>query len=77
MTAPPVPSGQRALLDPAGGAPRQVPLYWRAELHPGQHVDGPAVIAETETSTFVSETFRATLDRSGHLLLERQPACRA
>jgi hypothetical protein len=35
-------------------------------------LDGPAVIAEDETSTFVTSRFRATIDPAGGIVLDKR-----
>ena len=44
----------------------------RATLKPGDVVDGPAVIAEDETSTIVTSAFRVVSQSDGALLIERK-----
>ncbi|CAN5172610.1 hypothetical protein BH10PSE6_BH10PSE6_45790 [soil metagenome] len=46
-----------------------VPVYSRAALRPGQSIEGPAVIAEDETTTIITSSFTATLDPSGAIRL--------
>ncbi|MEV8319654.1 hydantoinase B/oxoprolinase family protein [Streptomyces sp. NPDC059900] len=54
-----------------GGAWRDVLLHRRAELPPGESVDGPAIIAEAGATTVVDEGWRAATTREGHLVMER------
>jgi N-methylhydantoinase A len=51
-----------------------VPVYWRGELKPGEIVEGPAVIAEDETSTFITGTFTAHINGLGYITLSRRRA---
>jgi N-methylhydantoinase A len=67
----PAPSGARALFDGRVGALAEVPLYRRAALAPGMHIAGPAIIAEDETSTFVSPSFVARIDAAGSIIMDR------
>ncbi|MDJ1007329.1 MAG: hydantoinase/oxoprolinase family protein [Paracoccaceae bacterium] len=62
----------RLLVDP--GARREVRAVEvaRADLAPGMAVDGPAVIAEAETSTIVPDGFRAVCETDGVLHLSRR-----
>jgi N-methylhydantoinase A len=60
------------VLDPGSGEFVDVPIYWRADLAPGAQINGPAVIAEDETSTVVSQLFDARIDRFGYIELIRQ-----
>ena len=46
-----------------------VPVYARAALKPGQSIQGPAVVAEDETTTIITSGFTATLDPSGAIRL--------
>jgi N-methylhydantoinase A len=66
-----VPSGRRPVFDPEQGRAVDVPMYWRPELLPGDRLDGPAVIAEDETSTFLTDRYRATINAIGCIVLER------
>ncbi len=45
----------------------------RASLEPGQHIDGPALITEPQTTTFVASDFEAQVDGAGNLVLSRKP----
>ncbi|WP_406002041.1 hydantoinase B/oxoprolinase family protein [Streptomyces sp. NBC_00829] len=53
------------------GERRETPLYRRADLPPGDTVDGPAIIAEADATTVVDPGWRAAADERGHLLLTR------
>ena len=70
--AAPQAAGQRALFDPQTGERRVIPLYWRFDLTPGTVIEGPAVIAEEETSTLVSAGFTATLNALGYIVMQRR-----
>jgi N-methylhydantoinase A len=77
MTEPPAgpapkPVGARDLIDPENSQPISVPIYWRDNLSPGASLDGPAVIAEDETSTFIGRRFAARIGPSGHIVMERK-----
>ena len=54
-------------------------VHHRLELNPGDHVTGPALIAEDQTTTVVPDGWRATVLPGGHLLAERRarPVARA
>lgn len=67
------PVGVRDLIDPETSQRINVPLYWRPDLEPGAALEGPAVIAEAETSTFVGRRFAARVGASGHIIIERKP----
>ena len=44
--------------------------YWRFDLDQHSIIAGPALIAEDETTTVIPSGWRASVDASGHLLLE-------
>jgi N-methylhydantoinase A len=71
-TGPARPAGERALFDPRSGERRTVPLYWRFDLEPGAVVEGPAIIAEEETSTLVTAPFIATVNALGYIVMQRR-----
>ncbi|WP_432989311.1 hydantoinase B/oxoprolinase family protein [Dactylosporangium sp. CA-233914] len=54
-----------------GGSWREVPLYERERLRPGDTVGGPAIVAEADATTVVDDGWRAAVTKFGHLLLER------
>ena len=73
---PPDPSPPRArrsrrIYDAEIGEASICPVYSRFELGPGTGIAGPAIIAEDETSTFVPATYRAAIDASEYIVLER------
>jgi N-methylhydantoinase A len=69
--AVPAAAGQRAVFDPQSDTFGEISLYRRADLAPGMRIVGPAIIAEDETSTFVSAQFSATLNAAGYIVMER------
>ena len=69
-----VAQGRRSFFDGRAGGSVEVPLYRRDKLVPGAVLAGPAVIAEDETSTFVSAGFTAHVDAAGCIVMERKPA---
>jgi N-methylhydantoinase A len=68
----PRPRARRPVLDPGAGELLEMPIYWRAELAPGACIEGPAIIAEDETSTVISPQFDARIDRFGYIELIRR-----
>ena len=72
VSAAPEPAGWRDLHDTESGEAAKVPLYRRADLAAGDGLDGPALIVEEQTSTFVSRAFRAMLAPGGNILLEKR-----
>ena len=65
-------AGELAVFDPATGERAQVPLYWRFDMRPGAAIDGPAILAEDETSTHVTGAFSATINALGYIVLDRR-----
>lgn len=68
----PRPERTRALFDSHLGRTVEAPVYRRDGLEPGAMVEGPAIIAEDETSTIVTAAFQARTDGHGHLVLNRR-----
>ena len=54
-----------------GGKWCEAPLYRREELGVGQHIEGPAIIAEANATTVVEPEWRAAVTGLDHLVLER------
>jgi N-methylhydantoinase A len=53
-----------------GGTWRDVPLYERAQLCAGHRFRGPAVVAQSDTTTVIPDAIDVTVDRFGNLMLE-------
>jgi N-methylhydantoinase A len=70
----PDPIGRRRLVDPGTGAETEAAIHARAAMRPGARIEGPAVIAEAETSTLVPAGFTAALNAAGHIIIERVAA---
>jgi N-methylhydantoinase A len=68
------PVARHPLFEPEIGEFVEVPIYWRPELEPGTRIEGPAVIAEDETSTVVGAQFEAYIDRFGYIELKLRGA---
>jgi N-methylhydantoinase A len=64
--------GSRQVYDAVTEAMTDVPLFRRNDLTPGMRVTGPAILAEDETSTFVSSSFDASVNRAGYIVMERK-----
>jgi N-methylhydantoinase A len=47
----------------------QVPVYHRDQLSPGQRVQGPAILTETVSTTWLAPDWQAQADRHGNLLM--------
>jgi len=56
--------------DEATEAEHEVPVLMRSGLADSS-VEGPAIVMDTDATTWVAEGWRATLDEGGHLLLRR------
>ncbi len=54
-----------------GGSRHRTPVHDRADLSPGNFVDGPAIIIEANATTVVEPGWRAQLSDRGNLILER------
>ncbi|MGY3452195.1 hydantoinase/oxoprolinase family protein [Bradyrhizobium sp. USDA 4353] len=67
-------AGHRKFFDGRAGRFVDIPLYRREQMTPGAVVAGPAVIAEDETSTFISDSFDAHIDGAGSIVMERKAA---
>jgi N-methylhydantoinase A len=64
----------RSLFDPMLRDFTSVPVYQRGSLKPGQTLQGPAIIAEDETTTVITSGFTAVLDPSGAIRLTAKSA---
>ena len=67
----PAPADLLQVPDLETGDEREVPLYWRPDLEPGVVISGPAIVAEDETSTFVTRRFTARVAANRYLVIER------
>ncbi|HKS15540.1 MAG TPA: hydantoinase/oxoprolinase family protein, partial [Pseudomonas sp.] len=63
---------RRQVYDVVAGGFVDTGIYQREELQTGARIDGPAIIVERETSTFVTSTFTATVQPDGCLLVVRR-----
>src|SRR3954451_63565 len=68
----PSPDGSRSFFDGRAGRSIDVPLYRRERMEAGVRVVGPALIAEDETSTFITASFDACIDGAGCIVMERR-----
>ncbi len=60
------------IFDGRSGKPIDVSRYRRDMLPAGARLSGPAIIAEEETSTFITENFDAFIDGFGSIVMERK-----
>jgi N-methylhydantoinase A len=61
------PIGRRAIRE--GGAWHEASVYDRSRLLAGQHLDGPAIVEQDDTTTLVPAGFSASVDDWGHLVI--------
>ena len=54
------------------GEEQDVPLFLRPDLEPGTVISGPAIVAEDETSTFVTRRFEIHVAANRYLVIERR-----
>ena len=66
--------GKRPVFDGRSGRTTDVPVYRRDSLAPGSIFSGPAIVAEDETSTYISASFAAHIDASGCIVMDRKDA---
>ncbi len=65
-------AGDIPFFDGRSGRVIQVPRYRREQLVPGARFAGPAIVAEDETSTFVTGAFDAWIDGLGSIVMDRK-----
>ncbi len=70
--APATPSGSQRLFDADRGELVTVPLHQRADLAAGAVIDGPAIILEDQTSTYLTAAFRAIVAANGNIVINRK-----
>ena len=68
----PAPADRLRMPDLESGEAQEVPLFWRPDLEPGMALEGPAVVAEDETSTFVPRRFGARVAANRYLVIEHR-----
>ena len=69
-----VPARTQLVRDTTTGEVAPWSVYDRAALAPGVHIAGPAIIAEDETSTLVSQGWSATVNGLGYIELTQETA---
>ena len=70
--AAPAPLDHLPVPDLETGEEHEVPLFWRPDLEPGTRFEGPSIVAEDETSTFVTRRFTARVAANRYLVIERR-----
>lgn len=68
---PLAPSGHRRVV--VCGRFETIPTYLRSELPAGVHFDGPAIVEQSDTTTYVPPRWSASVHPTGTLILERVP----
>ena len=63
--------GMRRLHVDGAAEPLDVPCYLRDDLAAGDHIHGPALVIEAQTTTFVSAGFEAAIDGGLNVVLNR------
>ena len=66
--------GLRDVFNPEGDEPLRVPVFDRDSLEPGDVFQGPCIVVEKDTSTYVSPVFVGMLDQRGTIVLKRSEA---
>ncbi len=67
-------SGHRSLYFGRLGGRCDVPCYQREGLEPGDGLEGPALIVEAQTTSYVAPGFDAAIDGAGNIVMTRRPA---
>lgn len=70
--AMPMPFPTRWIFDGRSGATVGVPVFRREDMTIGFTIEGPALISEQETTTFVTGSFDAGLDTDGNIVMNRK-----
>jgi N-methylhydantoinase A len=65
----PEPASRREVVF-AGGERVETPVHWRSDLHAGNEIEGPAVIAEAISTTLLAPGDRVRVDEIGNLRIE-------
>ena len=66
--------GSRDIFDGGCRARLSYKIVARSDMRPGDHVSGPGVIIEDQTSTIITSTFDAIMQADGSILLLRKQA---
>jgi len=67
----PDPIGQQRLFDPSSEKYVDAPVYLREQLLPGDHLSGPALITESQTTTVITANYEARISEQGHVIMSR------
>ncbi|MFK7941749.1 MAG: hydantoinase/oxoprolinase family protein [Paracoccaceae bacterium] len=71
-TTTPAPVNTRQILCDVTGQPTDAAVYLRQDLNTGTHIQGPALVIEPQSTTFISADFSADVDGAGNLYLTRE-----
>ncbi len=63
--------GERQVFDAETDSNLHTQIYNRNTLQPGSTLTGPAIVVESQTSTFVPDGFRLHVSAGGHLVVKR------
>jgi N-methylhydantoinase A len=67
----PLPVSLQSCFDSTTAQRSDVPVYLRELLRAGDHIAGPALITEDQTTTVVTSSFHAAIDHRGYIVLTR------
>ncbi|MCG7522362.1 hydantoinase/oxoprolinase family protein [Ruegeria sp. Ofav3-42] len=70
-TNPAKPSGKTRIYSRKDEQMIEVETFNRADLSTGDRVEGPALIAESQTTTLVARSFQAVIDSAGNIVMNR------
>lgn len=74
---PAIPIASRQLFDVVIGELVDADCYARDSMRPGDYLEGPALVIEEQTTTFVATGFTGSVSDQGHLVLERHAGVQA
>lgn len=74
---PAIPIASRQLFDVVIGEWVDADCYARDAMRPGDYLEGPALVIEEQTTTFVATGFTGSVSDQGHLVLERHAGVQA
>jgi N-methylhydantoinase A len=63
--------GERQVFDAETDSYIHAQIYNRSNLQPGSTLTGPAIVVESQTSTFVPDGFSLNVSAGGHLVVKR------
>jgi N-methylhydantoinase A len=66
------PVAHQSFYDPARAVRVDVPVFLREHLRTDDHIDGPALITEDQTTTVVTSSYAADIDARGYIVLTRR-----